>query len=119
MLRDAGELVEVHDDHFDQDTADEIWLREAGRRGWIVLTKDRHIRSNQIEVAALLEADVPCFSLLSAELTGAEMGSAFLAAMPSIKRFVAKFSSSFLATVSASGNVSLLLRYSDIVKRLH
>jgi len=43
-LRNAGARIEIHDDHFGPETTDEDWLREAGRRGWIVLTKDARIR---------------------------------------------------------------------------
>ena len=43
-LRDIGETVEIHDDHFAPDAKDEDWLVEVGKRGWIVLTKDDRIR---------------------------------------------------------------------------
>lgn len=43
-LRQAGFDVVVHDDVFAADTDDEIWLREAGVKGWIVLVKDDRIR---------------------------------------------------------------------------
>jgi hypothetical protein len=39
-LRGAGETVVIHDTVFDADTADVTWLAEAGKRGWVVLTKD-------------------------------------------------------------------------------
>ena len=35
-LREAGEQVEVHDDHFARDATDETWLAEVGAKGWIV-----------------------------------------------------------------------------------
>ena len=40
-LRQAGQDVRIHDDHFRQDTTDEEWLRQVGGQGWIVLTKDK------------------------------------------------------------------------------
>lgn len=43
-LRDIGETVEIHDDHFAPDAKYEDWLVEVGKRGWIVLTKDDRIR---------------------------------------------------------------------------
>ena len=39
-LRAANAQVELHDDHFPQDARDQTWLAEAGKRGWVVLTKD-------------------------------------------------------------------------------
>jgi uncharacterized protein with PIN domain len=43
-LREAGWNVELHDDHFKDDTPDEKWLEEVGKKGWVVLTKDKAIR---------------------------------------------------------------------------
>jgi hypothetical protein len=48
-LRAAGVQVELHDDHFPQDAQDQIWLAEAGKRGWIVLTKDKHLLAGSEE----------------------------------------------------------------------
>jgi PIN like domain len=37
ILRSGGLTVERHADHFAADTADEVWLKQVGRRGWIAL----------------------------------------------------------------------------------
>jgi len=34
-LRGAGVWVETHDQHFQQDEQDGVWLLEVGRRGWV------------------------------------------------------------------------------------
>src|SRR3990172_737151 len=60
-LRQAGAEVRVHDDCFPPDARDEDWLREVGQKGWIVLTKDRHIRYRAPELAALQKAGVIAF----------------------------------------------------------
>jgi len=62
-LRAHGLQVEAHDDHFAADTTDAEWLGAVGRRGWVVLTKDKAIRRNTLEREALLEANVACFML--------------------------------------------------------
>lgn len=43
-LRAAGYRVESLATHFAADTPDEEWLREVGKKGWVVLTKDRRIQ---------------------------------------------------------------------------
>jgi hypothetical protein len=48
-LRAAGETAHAHDEHFAADTPDADWLSEVGKRGWVVLTKDKEIRRNQLE----------------------------------------------------------------------
>ena len=37
ILKNAGLTVERHRDHFRHDAADEDWLAEIGRRGWVAL----------------------------------------------------------------------------------
>ena len=57
-LREIGETVEVHDDHFAPDAKDEDWLVKVGKRGWIVLTKDDRIRYRVTERTALTSSRV-------------------------------------------------------------
>jgi len=61
-LRAAGFHVEEHSAHFANDAPDVEWLGEAGRRGWVVLTKDKAVRRNALELAAILASGVACFS---------------------------------------------------------
>jgi hypothetical protein len=117
-LRAIGEHVELHHNHFEQAATDQQWLVPAGKRGWVVLTKDRHIKTNQIEIASLIQANVACFNLVSAEMSGPDMAAAFVAAMRDMKRMLMRIQRPFVANVSRSGRVDLLLRYSDLVKRL-
>ena len=107
-LRDVGERVEIHDDHFAPDAKDELWLVEVGSRGWIVLTKDDRIRYRVTERTALAVAKVKAFVLTSTQLQGSEMADAFIKALPRIKRLLAKHRAPFLGRVSRHGKVSLL-----------
>jgi hypothetical protein len=107
-LREVGETVEIHDDHFAPDAKDEIWLVEVGKRGWIVLTKDDRIRYRATERTALMSAKVKAFVLISSQLQGPEMAAAFVKALPRIKRLIAKHAPPFIGRVSRNGNVSPL-----------
>jgi PIN like domain len=107
-LRDIGETVEIHDDHFAPDAKDEDWLVEVGKRGWIVLTKDDRIRYRATERTALAAARVRAFVLTSSQLQGTEMAAAFVKALPRIKRLIANHTPPFIARISRSGNVSIL-----------
>jgi hypothetical protein len=107
-LRDSGETVEIHDDHFLPDAKDEDWLVEVGSRGWIVLTKDDRIRYRVTERTAIMSAQVKAFVLTSSQLQGTEMAAAFLKALPRIKQLVAGHAPPFIARVSRKGKVSLL-----------
>jgi hypothetical protein len=109
-LRQAGAAVEVHDDHFLQDARDEEWLREVGQRGWIVLTRDDRIRYRLHERTALLQAGVRAFVLVRRSLAGPTMAATFVQALPAIRRFVTRYQPPFIARVTQTGRVSLLLK---------
>ena len=107
-LREVGESVEIHDEHFAPDARDEAWLVEVGKRGWIVLTKDDRIRYRVTERTALTSARVRAFVLTSSQLQGVEMAAAFVKALPRIKRLIANRAPPFIGRVARSGKVSLL-----------
>jgi predicted nuclease of predicted toxin-antitoxin system len=109
-LRRAGCAVEIHDRHFAQDARDAEWLPEVGRQGWVVLTKDHHIRTRQVELIALLSAGVAAFVLTAGDLSGPEMAQAFVRALPKMKRMLVGQPRPFIARVSPSGVVTLILR---------
>lgn len=81
-LREQGARVELHSDHFPDDAPDEVWLSECGRKDWVVLTKDKQIRYNELERQALLIAEVASFILISGNLTGSEEATAYVKALP-------------------------------------
>jgi predicted nuclease of predicted toxin-antitoxin system len=107
-LREAGAVIHVHEEHFAADARDEDWLAVVGRKGWIVLTKDRKIRYRAIERVALMNAGVGAFVLTAGNLNAGEMAQAFVKALPRIHKFLAKHRRPFIANVTSSGQVSLL-----------
>jgi hypothetical protein len=107
-LRQTNVPVEIHDEHFPQAATDVEWLHEVGRRGWIVLTRDTRIRYRSLERAALMQAGVRAFVLVAGNLSGPEMATAFVTALPAIRRFVARYQPPFIARVTRRGTVSLL-----------
>jgi PIN domain nuclease of toxin-antitoxin system len=46
-LRASNAQVELHDTHFPEDAQDRVWLAEAGKRGWVVLTKDKRLHAGK------------------------------------------------------------------------
>lgn len=108
-LRAAGEEVRVHDDFFPQDAKDEMWLADVGRKGWVVLTKDKHIRYRALEIQALLSAKTRAFILTArGDLTGAEVGQIFIKAMPAMKKLCGTTAPPFIGRVSRDGSVTLV-----------
>ena len=68
-LTEAGIAHEIHLTHFEIGALDVEWLPEVGRRGWIVITKDKRISRNTLEVEALRNAGVGAFIFSSDNLT--------------------------------------------------
>lgn len=105
-LRAVHPVVVAHDDVFPQDTDDEVWLAEAGRRGWVVLMKDDRIRYRPGERAKVLSAGVPCFCLNPSKgMTGDEMADALITALPRILRIVASERGGYIKGVNRRGRV--------------
>ena len=117
-LEAQGVQVEVHDDHFSQDETDTEWLVEVGRRGWIVLTRDRNFDKNQIELKALYNSGTASFVLTGSQMTGPQMAGAFLSAMPAMLRCLKKLHLPFVARVTRAGKVKVHLTSSGIIRKL-
>ncbi len=88
----------------------------VGRERWVVLTKDRRIRYRNLERRALMQAGVAAFILTAGDLTGEEMAGVFVAALPTMKRFLAMHDPPFIAAITRGGRASLILDSSNRLK---
>lgn len=110
MLRDAGAVVEAHADHFAENALDEVWLDDVGRRGWVVITRDKAIRHRETEIAALKRAGVAAFVLTATGQTGPQNGAVLAKALPAMFRFLTGNKPPFIAAISASSRITMLYR---------
>ena len=58
--------VELHDQHFPQNTPDDQWLAEIGQRGWIAIGQDYHHHLMDLERDAIRTHRVGVFYLWGA-----------------------------------------------------
>lgn len=107
-LRAAGARVVVHDEMLPQDAKDVEWLAEAGRRAWVVLTKDSAIRRNPHEKAMFRTAGVRVFALARKDLSGPEMANLFVAALAGMHRRAATIDPPFVFSISRNGDFKRL-----------
>jgi hypothetical protein len=81
-LRTAGlnvrSMADVYGEQRAQALPDEIWLSDAGEKGWVVLTKDDAIRRRPAERDAMVAAAVRVFCLTTAQLRGDEQIARFV-----------------------------------------
>jgi PIN domain-containing protein len=109
-LRLANIPFEAHRDHFAHDTPDSDWLREVGRKGWLVLTRDQNIRRKPDELAALREADVIVFALTSGNLSAQETADIVVGAWPKMQRLAAETAPPAVFSVTRGGDIRRLAR---------
>ena len=72
-----------HRDFFARGTPDEVWLKFVADQAWVVLTKDKRNRYNDIERDALRRHRVREFYFGSGNFTGSEMAQALSSAIAS------------------------------------
>ncbi len=102
-----GLTVEIHDDHFSRDEADRVWLEAVGSRGWVVLTKDQHVRYRPLEKAALVSSGARVFILIAGNLRGAEIATVFVSSLPRVFEILHSRPGPFVARISKSAHVKV------------
>jgi hypothetical protein len=98
ILKAGGLAVERHADHFAPDTADDVWLAEVGRHGWIALTHDKRIRYKPNERDAVMRHGVGLLVIVGAA-PFAELARSFVATLPAIEHFLDNHAPPFIAKV--------------------
>ena len=102
-----GVKHERHGSHFDPGTEDTVWLPFVGKEGWVLLTKDKRIRFNELERSAIQRYRVREFYFTGGNYSGVEMAEMLVAALHGIARFCRLYDPPFIASISKSGHVSL------------
>ena len=102
---DLNIKVEVLDDYFEPNTTDEEWLKFAGKKGWIVFTKDKKIRYRTAVVEIIKKGKIRMFILSRGNLSDHEMVQVIINAFPAIKKFIIKHPPPFIVSITRSGNL--------------
>lgn len=84
-----------------------MWLPFVGRQGWVLLTKDKKIRFNELKKSAIQRNRVREFYFASGNYSGAEMAEILVTALRDMARFCRRYEAPFIASISKSGHVSL------------
>lgn len=125
ILRDAGLQVERHDDYFQPDTPDDVWLPEVGRRGWIAISRNKDIYYQPNECDAIMRAGTALFIVIGPGANTLDLARNFIACRHKIERFIQANRPPFIARVyrpstekvrrgsRKSGEVKLWLAYTE------
>lgn len=102
---EGDEQVHMLLEHFARGTQDEVWLRDIGQRGWVVLTMDGRLRHRPNERAALISANVAAFMVKAAR--GDIMAERIARALPQVRTALRGTKAPLVGTITESGAVNL------------
>ena len=104
-LRSAGISCELHDDHLPIDAPDEDWIALAGRKGWIVLTKDKNIRYRHAQLASIKKNATRIIVIRAKNATGLEIAELLLKGKNRIYRFHSSEDAPLIAAIYRDGRI--------------
>jgi len=105
-LRQAGHVVEIHDDHLPNDAPDEDWIALVARQRWIALTKDKNIRYRGAELAAVREHGARVFVLRAKNATGEQMAAIFVRNAGRLVRYASTRLPPFVVGIDRNGTLT-------------
>ena len=104
-LKEVRDDVMWLEDRFAHDAKDAVWLREAGVNGWLVITRDRKIRTRPGERRAIVENRVGCFCLTQTHgLTRWDYLKLLAATLDEMERLFAETEPPFIYGVTRTGH---------------
>lgn len=96
VLREAGILIARHNDHFEQNAPDAVWIPEVARRRWFVITHDKQIRYTPLERDAVMRCGLGMFVLRGAA-PHAELAQNFVNTFPHVLQCILEHDRPFIA----------------------
>lgn len=110
---------ERHLERFKRGALDKDWLPRVGRKGWIVLTTDKHYRYNALERVKCAKYRVRVFQFSAGVKGAANLAHVLETALPEMLRFCARHQAPFIAALIPSGAVVLRWPLPDPPKKVH
>ena len=102
-LREFGEDVQHLKDHFPEETEDSEWLEYVGKNQFTLITRDKRIRWNPAELAALKKFKVGAFFLSSKSLDRCKIIQQLVRHWPRMKEYARKTEHPFAFRIPTSG----------------
>jgi PIN like domain len=107
VLDYAGVKYQRHDSHFKTGEIDAVWLPRVAEEGWIILTKDKGIRYNELEIHEVIAHKARQFYFRQGNWSGVQMAEILSKALPKMRRLFQKVEAPFIASLTQSGEVHL------------
>ena len=108
-LRAAGYRIELHDEHFAQDTKDPFWIRSVAERHWVILTCDRNIARKEPERSLFSSAPTHTFILYAlSHIQREQRVPLVLAVLPKLSALVVSGANHGIYRVHTDGKIEHL-----------
>ena len=107
-LTGSNVSFERHRNHFERGTDDEIWLPFVAERSWVVLTKDKQNRYNDLERDAIRQYRVREFYFGRGDFSGAEMARCLVIAIPEMQNICRSYNPPLVGSITRSGTITIV-----------
>lgn len=108
-LRTKGYRIELHDEHFAQDTKYPFWIRSVAERRWVILTCDRNIARKEPERSLFSAAPTYTFILYAlAHVQREQRVPLVLEVLPKLSALVASGAAHGIYRVHTDGKIEHL-----------
>jgi len=104
------DVITLAEASFESDTEDAVWIPAVAAKHWVILTKDKRIRRDSLELTAVLTARAFYFTLGGGNYTAEDMARIILHHRSAIERLVRHQTPPVIAQLNRH---ELLLRSSD------
>lgn len=106
-LKEIGLNIEKHDDHFEQNTLDVVWLEECGNRDWVIISSDKAIKKNFLEKQALMKSNLASFFFTTANLISEQQFQIVEKAIKRIANVISSNKKPFIAKLDKESGVEI------------
>ena len=108
LLKKVGMKVEVHYNHFHPETPDDEWIPKCVANGWIIITGDKAVETDPINLKAVEESAAKVFITADTTSKAEEWAAAIIVGREKLKRTVEYNNGAFFVDIRkhASNHVS-------------
>lgn len=84
------------------------WLQSVSENGWVVLTKDKHNRYNDLERSVVRRFKAREFYFGGGSLNANDMAAALIVALPEMRRLVRRYNPPVVGSITRSGSITIV-----------
>lgn len=99
ILREAGLVIHLHQDYFPQQEKDRVWIARPALEGWPIISPDKRISRDIVEVDAVMESGAAMFCMSGGHYPAEIQANNFLRCLPQVLHTLETTSRPFIAKI--------------------